>query len=179
MDESETSSDDPAGRQSFDPGEDSRPTIEIVDPHRRLGPDAARTLGRLAEQAAAELGARGEVRVKIVDDSEMSRAHEVYKDVSGTTDVLTFDLRDSEDEPLDMDLLICIDEAARQADQHGHTVEKELLLYIVHGMLHCLGHDDQDSASAELMHKREDEVLVAIGAGAAYAPGEANRKGIR
>ncbi len=179
MNESETSSDDPAGREPIDPEEDPRPTIEIVDPHKRLGSDAARMLGRLADQAAAQLDARGEVRIKIIDDREMSRAHEQYKDVPGTTDVLTFDLRDSADDPLDTDLLICIDEAARQADQHGHTVEKELLLYIVHGLLHCLGYDDQDPASAALMHQREDEILVAIGAGAVYAPGEANRKDIR
>ena len=40
----------------------------------------------------------------------------------------------------------------------GHRVERELLLYCVHGLLHCLGHDDHDEAGWRAMHAREDEI---------------------
>lgn len=79
------------------------------------------------------------------------------------------------DAPLDVDILVCADEAARQAAVRAVPVERELLLYIVHAVLHCLGEDDHDEASAGRMHEREDRILSAIGVGAVYsvAPQEA------
>ena len=123
--------------------------------------------------AMERLGATGEVRVRLVEDTEMAAAHERHCGVPGTTDVITFDLTEGGSalgEALDVDLLVCADEAERQARVRGHEVRGEVLLYIVHGMLHCLGHDDHDEADANAMHAREDEVLAAIGVGATYAP---------
>lgn len=105
--------------------------------------------------------------MRIVGDAAMSEAHERYSGVTGTTDVLTFDLREG-GEPLDTDLLVCLDEASRRALEGGHEPVRELLLYIVHGMLHCLGHDDVTEAGAAAMHEEEDRVLERIGVGATY-----------
>jgi probable rRNA maturation factor len=100
----------------------------------------------------------------------MAAAHLKYSGIAGTTDVLTFDLRDDSaaGDPLDVDLWICIDEARRNAADRGLPVERELLLYILHGMLHCLGHDDHDEAAHLAMHTEEDRVLMAIGVGATF-----------
>lgn len=123
-----------------------------------------------------------------MSDVEMANAHLEYMGVEGTTDVLTFDLNDPEEHPapdridaemicaykdratfgLDTDIMICIDEAARQAAGRGYAVEKELLLYVVHGLLHCLGWDDHDEAEAARMHRLEDAVLGAIGVGVVF-----------
>ena len=68
------------------------------------------------------------------------------------------------------------DEARRQAELRGHGVAQELALYIVHGILHCTGYDDHEEAGAFgsiAMHRREDEILSAIGAGVVYAAREA------
>lgn len=122
--------------------------------------------------AMERLGATGEVRVRLVEDAEMAAAHQRHCGVPGTTDVITFDLTEggsARGKALDVDLLVCADEAERQARTRGHEVRGEVLLYIVHGMLHCLGHDDHDEADASAMHAREDEVLTAIGVGATYA----------
>lgn len=118
-----------------------------------------------------ELGCQGEVRVRVMADAEMAAAHERYSGVPGTTDVLTFDLREERTEaaPLDTDILVCIDEARRQAAERGMTAERELLLYIVHGVLHCLGYDDHDEAAHRAMHAEEDRVLEAIGVGRTFA----------
>jgi probable rRNA maturation factor len=134
-------------------------------------PEAHRWLEDLTSQALGVLGAAGEVRVRVVDDAVMSAAHEGFMGVSGTTDVLTFDLTEPGSGVLDVDILACRDEAARQAAERGHSVERELLLYIIHGVLHCLGHDDHDEAAAARMHAEEDRVLRAIGVGATYASG--------
>lgn len=130
--------------------------------------------------ALAHLGVAGDVRVAVVRDDEMARAHERFSNVAGTTDVLTFDLRDpapprasrpcpSPQAPLDVDILVCVDEARRQAAARAVPLEHELLLYIVHGVLHCLGEDDHDPDAAARMHEREDRILAAIGVGAVYA----------
>ena len=152
--------------------------LELTDPDRLL---EAGDLGWLREHAGAalrHLGVAGEVRARVVADPEMAAAHEEFLGVSGTTDVLTFDLSgpdaasaldlDSRCRILDADILVCVDEARRQATERGHEPRRELLIYLVHGVLHCLGHDDHDEAAAATMHAREDRVLAAIGVGATY-----------
>lgn len=69
-----------------------------------------------------------------------------------------------------VDIVVCLDEAKRQASAAGHRVEQELLLYALHGVLHCVGYDDHDERAYELMHEVEDRVLEAIGVGATFAP---------
>lgn len=111
----------------------------------------------------------------MVGDAEMAVAHGRWKGDPETTDVLTFDLREGGAGPLDTDLLLCVDEASRRASELGHPVEHELLLYAVHGVLHCLGHDDADEASAALMHEAEDRLLGAMGVGAVFGGAERAR----
>lgn len=124
------------------------------------------------------------VTLAIVEDAEMAELHEQYKNVPGTTDVLTFDLRDpgadteadaptANVEPLDVegDVALCLDEAKRQASARGHEVSHELLLYAVHGLLHLLGYDDHDEADAAAMHAREDELLSQVGLGPIFQSG--------
>lgn len=153
--------------------------------------------GRLDVCDRADLTLSGEVRVRLVNDTEMAAAHVEYCEIEGTTDVLTFDMSEVESvdagtqsarmsgDPkslapnaatpdvrvpvLDVDILACVDEAARQAVGRGHSVEHELLLYILHGALHCLGHDDHDEVSHSAMHAAEDRALVAAGFGTIYA----------
>ena len=108
------------------------------------------------------------MRIRIVNDPEMARLHERHTGVGGTTDVLTFDLREGTGGALDTDLVVCIDEARRQATLRGLDVERELLLYVIHGILHCASHDDHDPAAAALMHQTEDRVLAALGLGTVY-----------
>lgn len=148
--------------------------IELIDPDETLDDPARQWLETHAARVAAELSLRGEVRVRLLRDAAMGAAHERYKGVAGPTDVLTFDLSDAGG-PLDVDLMVCTDEAARRAAEMGHDTRTEVLLYIVHGVLHCLGHDDHAEADAARMHAAEDAVLESIGVGAVFAPG---RKGL-
>ena len=82
---------------------------------------------------------------------------------------------------LDTDILVCIDEAERQSTARGYPCERELLLYTLHGVLHCIGFDDHEQADFEAMHDAEDAVLAAIGVGPVFrrpfaageGPGEA------
>ncbi|CAE7840088.1 cysS [Symbiodinium necroappetens] len=150
-------------RETADSG--AEPAIEILDATRTLSTADLSALTSHAQRACALAGAAGgEVRVRLVRDDEMAAAHEEHCGVPGTTDVITFDLNESPNATLDADLLVCLDEAARQAERREHTLARELLLYILHGALHCLGEDDKTEAASERMHAREDEILEAMGA---------------
>lgn len=118
------------------------------------------------------IGVQGDVRVCSVGDAAMSCAHQRDLGVSGSTDVITYDIRsDAGDPVLDLDALICVDEARRQSELRGHTIERELLLYSLHAVLHCCGEDDHDEVSSARMHAREDAILMEIGVGPTYAAG--------
>ncbi|MFM9959412.1 MAG: rRNA maturation RNase YbeY [Phycisphaerales bacterium] len=128
--------------------------------------------------ALDRLGTRGEVRVASVGDAEMTAAHARTLGIHESTDVLTFDLAepgpDSQNHAaaLDTDIMVCVDEARRHAPEPD-ALRRELLLYALHGVLHCLGHDDHDQADFDRMHALEDQVLTAIGVGPVFAPSQA------
>lgn len=104
----------------------------------------------------------------IVDDAAMTTLHRDHMDLDRTTDVLTFDLRDAPDQPIEGEIVICLDEARRQAAPRGHPTRVEALLYAVHGLLHLLGEDDHDDDAYDRMHRREDQLLEALGVGAVF-----------
>lgn len=121
----------------------------------------------------------GELAIVLVNDDEMADLHQTYSQVAGTTDVLTFDHREiphtNPEQATDIvgDVIVCYDEASRQAATHQkHTLEQELLLYSVHGLLHLMGYDDHDPVEYQRMHQREDELLQAIGEQPLFFPGQ-------
>jgi probable rRNA maturation factor len=111
------------------------------------------------------------VSVVLVDDTAMARMNRDYLGHDGSTDVLSFDLRDEEAEKhaIDGEIVLSLDMAARQARQRGHSVEAELALYAVHGTLHLLGYHDRRKADAKRMHEMEDEILSSVGWGPIFA----------
>lgn len=146
------------------------PAIEI---DQSAGSDRSIDYGWLTDRLARALPLIGRpvrrIGVSIVNDDQMRRLHEQHCGVAQTTDVLTFDQADK-DGPIDADIAVCADVAERQSAEMNHRLERELLLYIVHGLLHCCGGDDHDAAAAAAMHAEEDRILEAIGVGATYQP---------
>ena len=144
-------------------------TIEFIDQARALDSKDASWLHEYSLKACARAGVvGGSLRVKLVGDDAMARAHEKHCGVPGTTDVITFNLHEDGNTTLDADLLVCTDEAARQADGRRLSIKRELLLYVLHGVLHCLGQNDTDAKSYAKMHELEDEILEDIGVGATF-----------
>jgi probable rRNA maturation factor len=105
--------------------------------------------------------------VKVVDDATMLKLHQHHRGDASTTDVLTFDASER-DGPVDADIVVCADEAARRAAEMGHQLERELLLYALHGVLHCVGFDDRTPDDFDLMHAEEDRILTAVGVGPTF-----------
>jgi probable rRNA maturation factor len=121
---------------------------------------------KLEELARPAGVTKGELRVTFVDDSRMTREHKRLMLVDSTTDVMCIDFGDGGFDQIrgvDADLLVCVDEARRQAEARKIPLEHELLLYCLHGLLHCLDYDDTTDAGYQRMHAREDELLRAVG----------------
>lgn len=130
--------------------------------------------------ALGELGlVTGVLAIYITDNAGMTELHSQYCGIAEPTDVLTFDLTDDltdhsqaeiceEDSyhSINSQIVVCFDVACEQAQVRGNdTVNNEILLYVLHGILHCLGYDDHDDEDFRIMHQREDEILEAIGVG--------------
>ncbi len=113
--------------------------------------------------AAARRSCPASVRLCLLDADAMARLHARTHDDPSPTDVVTMPLHTSEDEPLDVDIALCLDVAREQAALRSETVERELLLYVVHGLLHALGLDDRDEAQAGRMRRAERRIFETLG----------------
>jgi probable rRNA maturation factor len=138
--------------------------------------------GRLATGDAAWLHATlqrcavlvpGGVRrasIELADDARMRQLHAKFSGDDTTTDVLTFATNEP-GLPVDCDMAVCVDEAARNAAELGHTVAQELLLYALHGLLHAAGFDDRQPHDHQRMHAEEDRILTLVGVGPLFRGG--------
>lgn len=105
------------------------------------------------------------ISVAVVDDETISGVHEEFMNDPSTTDVISFDLTDDGDPAPTFEMVVNADMAARMADEMGHSAEEELLLYVLHGLLHNLGFDDLTEEDFLIMHKEEDDILEQLGLG--------------
>lgn len=142
------------------------PTIHITS-HREPEPLDAVAFTRLAAfvLAAEDVPELAELSIALVDDDEMASLNEEYRGKSGPTDVLSFGCDDPcvapGDEPITLgDVVIAPEVARRQAEEYEHTVEQELNLLLVHGILHLLGYDHESDEDASVMQARERALLV-------------------
>lgn len=119
-----------------------------------------------------KLSDKTEVDITIVDDEEIHTLNRDYRNVDRSTDVLSFALDEvGADEPKFMggpeehllgDIVISAETAARQADEFGHGLEREIVYLAVHGLLHLLGYDHMTAADKAVMRAKEEEALREI-----------------
>jgi probable rRNA maturation factor len=123
-----------------------------------------------------------ELSIAIVNDRAMASLHDRFLKINSPTDVLTFELdHDDRGKIIAGEVIICLDEAQRQAKFLGTKIREELLLYAIHGMLHLCGFDDKTARGFEAMHAKEDEILTALKIGPIFARHErspGNRDGV-
>ena len=111
-----------------------------------------------------------ELSVALVNDGRMAELHQQFMNIPGPTDVLTFELEhDGRGNVTSGEVVVCVAEARRQAKARGIELRVELLLYALHGMLHLCGFDDRTDRGFRTMHRREDDILTALGFGPVFA----------
>lgn len=117
------------------------------------------------------LGEQEEVDITIVTDEEIHALNRDYRNVDRATDVLSFALDEDGGEPelvggpevhLLGDIIISAETAARQAEEFGHGLEREIVYLAVHGLLHLLGYDHMQEEDKAIMRAKEEEALREI-----------------
>lgn len=129
---------------------------------------AADIIRRTVERALSREGASGEVCVLITDAEEIQRLNAGYRNIDRVTDVLTFPAWEGDailcppDGYLG-DIAICYERAEEQAQEFGHTLERELAFLAMHGALHLLGYDHIKPEDESVMMARQEELLNELG----------------
>ena len=114
-----------------------------------------------------------EVSVSFVSNNEIKNLNKIYRDKDSVTDVLSFPLT-SEDGTVEInpetgavqlgDVVISLETAVKQAQNYGHSLEREVGFLTVHSMLHLLGYDHETSQlDQRIMREKEESVLEKLG----------------
>jgi probable rRNA maturation factor len=130
---------------------------EVVPIDRRRMREVARTV--LEGEGVAEY----EISLAFVDTPTIHRLNARYLQHDEPTDILTFPLSDPGAKTLAGELVIGAEVALAQAAERGHDVQHELTLYVIHGLLHLCGFDDQDEDDVRSIRAREAHYLQHLG----------------
>jgi probable rRNA maturation factor len=137
--------------------------IAITDHQKVLTLDRG-TLRRVARQVLDGEGvARAEVGLAFVDDAAIHVLNRRYLQHDEPTDVITFPLSEPGEGKLSGEIVVSTETARRVARQLGHPDRDELLLYVVHGLLHLCGFDDRAPRDRREMRRREAHYLKQAG----------------
>ncbi len=115
-----------------------------------------------------------EVSVTFTDNKKIRELNRKFRGIDRATDVLSFPLFDyegqTEEPPVDElvgmlgDIVISLEQAKKQAEEYGHSFEREAAFLCVHSMLHLLGYDHETSKEDETdMRRRQSEILAGMG----------------
>jgi probable rRNA maturation factor len=171
------------GRQKV--GGDGDPEVFVADEQRSVAVDLARWCA-LAEAVLADEGVRGNVELSLlfVEEDDIAALNEQFLGDARPTDVLAFPIDavdvdvmssptsgrsgpdrpppDPGDQPLLLgDVVLCPAVALAQATEHAGTLDDELALLVVHGILHVLGYDHDQPDETVAMRGREVALLEA------------------
>lgn len=95
--------------------------------------------------------------VVFLSDKEIRELNRKYLNHDSPTDVLAFDYR-----ALGSELVISLDTAARNAKIYNTSLKEEIMLYIIHGILHLCGYNDATVKARKRMFKKQDAIMKAV-----------------
>lgn len=116
-----------------------------------------------------------EISITVVDNPKIREINREYRNKDAVTDVISFALEDDddifmtlemeEDEiPRDLgDIFLSYDKAVEQAEDYGHSVDRELGFLLVHGFLHLNGYDHMTETDEKEMFSLQEEILSEYG----------------
>ena len=112
-----------------------------------------------------------EVSVTIVDNEEIRKINNKFRNIDRATDVLSFPMfeKDELDEKIKSgdfpyedvlgDVIISIEKVREQAEEYGHSFERELSYMLVHGFYHLMGYDHIEEEDKKIMRPKEEKIL--------------------
>ena len=131
-------------------------TIEPPSTRPNLMPPATPGLARFLRRAREAVGVRGEVDVLLSSDAEIRRLNRTFRGKNKATDVLSFPTPEEIALQHAGDLAISLETAERQAETFGHSLDAEIRILLLHGLLHLAGMDHETDSGE--MAARETEL---------------------
>ncbi len=154
--------------------------IEVLADDNSAGPPPGASMSEAAGKAMELLGsefggpsgggASGRIRIVLVDDAAIRRLNAQHLNKDVPTDVLAFDYRGDTDEGLETDretplvaeVFVSTQTASEASRTFATSWDYEIMLYIVHGLLHLCGYRDDSGAAEKQMRERESELMSAL-----------------
>ena len=136
--------------------------VDVADEQSIVPVDTAFLAAAVRAVLEGEGVDRATLSIAVVDDAQMCELHARYLGHDEPTDVLSFPLS-SAGEPLEGEVVVSAETAARRAPEFGSTAAAEIVLYVIHGTLHLSGYDDHDEKSRRTMREREKHYLARLG----------------
>ena len=142
----------------------------LIDDQVQNGCFSAQDVEKLAIFTLRSLGCpeNSEVSISFVEEICIQELNCDYRGIDKVTDVLSFECDNLDDdfskdaEVFQLgDVVICPDYAKTNAEKFSCTLDEEIELLVVHGLLHLNGYDHVEDEDAELMESKEDEILKA------------------
>ena len=140
-----------------------RPNIIVADRQRKIrvnlaalrefAKDALSECLKLAQQDNGALADLPEVSVVLVSDRRIAAIHQEFMKAPDPTDVITFQHGE---------IFISVETAKRQAGEYRTSLEHELRLYLVHGLLHLHGYDDKTEEGAAEMKRLQEGIVTKL-----------------
>ncbi len=153
--------------------------LDAVDGLEARADAALRTALKLADPALLEAGPL-EVSLVFTDDAEQRALNRAWRDKDRPTNVLSFPNMDEPGPNMDEvdpagpprllgDIVLARETVLREAQEQGKTPADHITHLLIHGLLHLLGHDHEETAEAEAMEALEREILRVLGVADPYA----------
>lgn len=119
-----------------------------------------------------QIPSEAEMSVNFVDNHEIQTLNRNYRQIDRPTDVISFALQDPVEGEIDIigenlplalgDIVISVDKVNEQAEEYGHSFERELCFLAVHGFLHLLGYDHMNEEDEKEMFQKQERILGAF-----------------
>lgn len=160
-------------------------TIQIdYETEKKLDVDYEALTKKIADQILDSENCPYEACVNLVitDSEEIHRVNKEFRNIDAPTDVLSFPMIpfetpadysviEEDDSYFDMDsgelllgdMMINVDRVFSQAEEYGHSTEREFSFLFAHSMLHLLGYDHMVPEEAKVMEKKQSEALEILG----------------
>ncbi|WP_271852477.1 rRNA maturation RNase YbeY [Planococcus maritimus] len=149
-------------------------TIDFIDETKQLGNEALAFVSKVLEHAAYhEKTGEAEVSVTFTDDESIRAINRDYREKDQATDVISFSMEEQGEEEVAIigetgprllgDIIISVERTKLQAEEYGHSFERELGFLAVHGFLHLLGYDHMNEQDEKEMFGKQEEILVSLG----------------
>lgn len=122
-------------------------------------------LVRFVKRAQAAVGLAGEVDVLLANDRTLRRLNREFRGKDKATDVLSFPAAEKFAAAHAGDLAISLETAARQAQEHGHSLRDEVRVLLLHGLLHLSGMDHETDRGAMAAREAELRKMLSLPSG--------------